>query len=350
MRDLYEVLGLGSDAAQEQIKAAFHGLAKECHPDLNAGDPTAETRFKELTHAYEILSDRESRAVYDFGLEHKRAKGHGRVLGHGRMLDAMATMAVVFLVTIGCGVYFLYSGPRSEHRREPAELFEKYSPGRGAKQDGTARGETAVTIATPSLTADRQAECDRALRHHVKGLQLIEAGEISAARSLLERAANAGICRSAWELARTFDPVELGKLKIIGLAPDVGTAGKWRDRARDLCATPQPICEAADVSLPQFRAAYTSGDGLAYVVIHDGNGEHVYRYGDESRLAAKQQLGEYKLFTCNTPHLFSPGLADHKAALLNATVVKSGDARFAELDAKYVSGCNNLVPPATSKR
>ena len=344
MRDLYEVLGLGSDAAQEQIKAAFHGLAKECHPDLNAGDPTAETRFKELTHAYEILSDPESRAAYDLGLEHKRAKGHGR------MLDAMATMAVAFLVTIGCGLYFLYSGSRSEQRREPAELSEKYSPGPRAKQDGTARGEAAVVVATPSSTADRQAECDRALRLHVRGLQLIETGEVSAARSFLERAADAGICRSAWELARTFDPVELGKLKIIGLAPDVGAAGKWRDRARDLCATPQPICEAADVNLAQFRAAYTSGDGLAYVVIHDGNGEHVYRYGDESRLAAKQDLGEYKLFTCNTPHLFSPGLADHKTALLNATVVKSGDARFAELDAKYVSGCNNLVPPATSKR
>jgi curved DNA-binding protein CbpA len=344
MRDLYEVLGLGSDAAQKQIKAAFHRLAKESHPDLNAGDPTAEKRFKELTQAYEILGDPESRAAYDLGLEQKRAKVHGR------MRDAMATMAVAFLLTIGIGLYFLYPGQRSAPRRDAAELFEMQSPGPQTKRGGPAQGEAAVVVATPSSTPGRQAECDRALRLHVRGLQLIEMGEVSAARSFLERAADAGICKSAWELARTYDPVELSKLKIIGLQPDVRAAREWRDRARDLCGTPQLICEAADVELAHFRAAYTSGNGLAYVVIHDGKAEHVYRYGDESRLAAKQDLGEYKLFKCNTPHLFSPRLAEHKTALLNATVVKSGDARFAELDAKYVSSCNNLVPTAIVKR
>ena len=61
-------------------------------------------------------------------------------------------------------------------------------------------------------------------------------------------------------------------------------------------------------------------------------------------------MGEYKLFTCNAPRVFTTRNAEDKAALLTATVVKLNDPRFAELDAKYVSGCNNIVPSAISKR
>ncbi len=49
---------------------------------------------------------------------------------------------------------------------------------------------------------------------------------------------------------------------------------------------------AIDPDLAQFRAAYTSGDGLAYVVINDEKGDHIYRYGDASRLAAKKVLAD----------------------------------------------------------
>jgi hypothetical protein len=100
----------------------------------------------------------------------------------------------------------------------------------------------------------------------------------------------------------------------------------------------------------QFRAAYTSDDGLAYVVINDDKGEHVYRYGDVSRLSAKKDARGYMLFTRNAPHVLVPQQAEDKAALSKATVVKLGDPRFAELDAKYLSGCHNpLVKSATPK-
>jgi DnaJ-class molecular chaperone len=60
-RDLYEVLGVRRDASQDDIKKAYRRLAREHHPDVN-GDPTAEGRFKEVSGAYEILSDPEKRA------------------------------------------------------------------------------------------------------------------------------------------------------------------------------------------------------------------------------------------------------------------------------------------------
>ncbi|MFN3689344.1 MAG: molecular chaperone DnaJ [Fimbriimonadales bacterium] len=63
--DYYEVLGVERGASQDEIKAAFRRLARQYHPDVNKDDPQAEERFKLINEAYQVLSDPESRAVYD---------------------------------------------------------------------------------------------------------------------------------------------------------------------------------------------------------------------------------------------------------------------------------------------
>jgi molecular chaperone DnaJ len=75
-RDYYEVLGVGRDAGEADIKKAFRKLARELHPDVNSHDPGAEEKFKEAAEAYEVLSDSERRATYDrFGHDGLRSGG-----------------------------------------------------------------------------------------------------------------------------------------------------------------------------------------------------------------------------------------------------------------------------------
>jgi molecular chaperone DnaJ len=64
-RDYYEVLGISKSAADDDIKKAYRRLAKQHHPDLNPNDKTSETKFKEVSEAYEILSNADKRARYD---------------------------------------------------------------------------------------------------------------------------------------------------------------------------------------------------------------------------------------------------------------------------------------------
>lgn len=66
MADHYESLGVSRDATQDQIKKAYRKLARELHPDVNPA-PEAQERFKLVTHAYEVLSDANSRQQYDMG-------------------------------------------------------------------------------------------------------------------------------------------------------------------------------------------------------------------------------------------------------------------------------------------
>ena len=63
--DYYDVLGINKNADEKTIKKAYRKLAKKYHPDINPGDSNAEAKFKEVTEAYEVLSDPEKKKLYD---------------------------------------------------------------------------------------------------------------------------------------------------------------------------------------------------------------------------------------------------------------------------------------------
>jgi molecular chaperone DnaJ len=73
MKSLYDTLGVSKNASADELKKAYRKLARAHHPDANPGDANAEEKFKEVQHAYDVLSDAEKRKAYDrFGAENGR--------------------------------------------------------------------------------------------------------------------------------------------------------------------------------------------------------------------------------------------------------------------------------------
>ena len=109
-QDYYELLGVGREASEQEIKKAFRRVARELHPDVNTHDPEAEEKFKQAAEAYEVLSDPMRRQTYDaFGRDGLRSGGWApRSSGFGSIDD-------IFQAFFGAGDPFGFgrSGPAS---------------------------------------------------------------------------------------------------------------------------------------------------------------------------------------------------------------------------------------------
>lgn len=106
--DYYATLGVRRDASADEIKRAYRRLARELHPDVNP-DPETQERFKEITQAYEVLSDPNKRQMYDLGADPYSPAGAGGGFGAG---FPFSDIMDAFFGTGGAG-----RGPRSRARR-----------------------------------------------------------------------------------------------------------------------------------------------------------------------------------------------------------------------------------------
>jgi curved DNA-binding protein CbpA len=97
-RDFSSELRVTPKASDAEIKSAFRHLAKTCHPDVKPDDRSAEEAFQEVTRAYQVLSNPETRKVYDAFLASRRAAARLR------LRRSLATMSTTFLLTAAAAV------------------------------------------------------------------------------------------------------------------------------------------------------------------------------------------------------------------------------------------------------
>ncbi len=117
-RDYYDVLGVGREASEQEIKSAFRGLARELHPDVSE-DPSSDERFREVVEAYEVLSKSETRQLYDrFGHAGLRSGGF-----RPTSFD-LGSLADIFSAFFGDDVFGVATGPRRTRGSDLAAQVE----------------------------------------------------------------------------------------------------------------------------------------------------------------------------------------------------------------------------------
>jgi molecular chaperone DnaJ len=145
-RDYYEVLGLGRDADDQQIKSAYRKLAMQYHPDRNPDSPDAEEKFKEAAEAYSVLSDGQKRAAYD-------RYGHAGLQGVGQGFDPNTFADFSDILGNFFGFGDLFGGGRE--RRSRAQR------GEDVRYDLEIAFEDAVFGLSADIQVPRMEACDR---------------------------------------------------------------------------------------------------------------------------------------------------------------------------------------------
>ncbi|MEO8218973.1 MAG: DnaJ C-terminal domain-containing protein [Acidobacteriota bacterium] len=157
----YEVLGVKKDAKEEEIKKAYRKLARKHHPDVNPGNKDAEAKFKEISEAYAVLSDKEKREQYD-RMGSEAFFGGGGPGGQGGGFDFSQFMGGA----AGRGSRRQRTAQTGDFR----DIFSDLFGGGGFAQQAPQRGEDveaettiefgdAVSGTTLQLTIPRQSEC-----------------------------------------------------------------------------------------------------------------------------------------------------------------------------------------------
>jgi DnaJ-class molecular chaperone len=105
-RDYYKILGVERGASHDDIRKAYRKLARKYHPDINPGSKDAENKFKDLSVAYDVLSDDKKRKLYDefgdaglasgFDAEKARSISAGRTISSSRRHGSIRTILAIF--------------------------------------------------------------------------------------------------------------------------------------------------------------------------------------------------------------------------------------------------------------
>ena len=215
--DFYKILGVKKDAKPEEIKKAYRRLARKYHPDVNPGDKAAEDRFKQMSEAFDVLSDPKKRKVYDRFGQYSDNLANAAEAGTAGSTYTRGTPGFDFSGFDfgaapnqgGAGGSFrdifadLFSGGKAE--REPP----RPQPERGAdiEMPLSLSFEEAITGLTTSLTVNRSEQCSRCHGAGDTGGSVV----------------TCSTCKGTGQVQRTG-----GRLRFSQECPDCGGGGKRR--------------------------------------------------------------------------------------------------------------------------
>ncbi|HEY2433447.1 MAG TPA: J domain-containing protein [Vicinamibacterales bacterium] len=174
-KDYYATLGVAKTATEKEIKAAFRKLARKHHPDVNPGDKSAESRFKEINEAYEVLGDSDKRRKYDeLGANwrmYEQAQQHGQPFPGGSPFGGGAGDSGAWTINMGGP-----GGHRTLSEEEMRDMFGTDDPfssffhtffggSGGAAGEGRARGRAP----RPAKGRDIESEAELTLEEAYHG-------------------------------------------------------------------------------------------------------------------------------------------------------------------------------------
>ena len=218
--DFYKILGVKKDAKPDEIKKAYRRLARKYHPDVNPGDKAAEERFKQMSEAFDVLSDPKKRKVYDRFGQYSDNLANAAEAGPGA--GASYTRGAPFdfsgfdwgAATGGSGTSSgggsfrdifadLFGGSKAE--REPP----RPQPQRGAdiEMPLSLSFEEAITGLTTNITVNRSEQCSRCHGAGDTGGSVV----------------TCSTCKGSGQVQRTG-----GRLRFSQECPDCGGTGKRR--------------------------------------------------------------------------------------------------------------------------
>lgn len=252
MADLYEVLGVARSAGSDEIKRAYRRLARQYHPDANPGDDTAAERFKEIAHAYEVLSDPEKRRRYDqFG---EAGLGAGAGAGAG---DVFGGFGDIFEAFFGGGSPFgggRRSGPAGPPRGTDIEVVADIP-----FETAVFGGEHKVTVRTAEGCPDCEATGAAPGSAPTPCRECGGSGQVRRVRqSILGQVVTAGQCPRCGGLGQVVERP----------CPSCGGEGRRIVEKSYTVDVPAGVDSGATLRLPGRGAAGIRGGGHGDLYVH----------------------------------------------------------------------------------
>ena len=317
--DFYKILGVKKDAKPEEIKKAYRRLARKYHPDVNPGDKGAEDRFKQMSEAFDVLSDPKKRKVYDrFGqysdnlANAAEAGPAGGTYTRGAPFDFSGfDFGGTTGQATGSGSFRdifadLFGGGRAE--REPP----RPQPQRGAdiEMPLSLTFEEAINCLTTNLTVNRSEKCSRCHDDGDTGGSVV----------------TCATCKGAGQVQRTG-----GRLRFSQECPDCGGSGKRRPPC-SLCKGKGVLAKTENVKL-RIPAGVDTGSRV-----------RIPGKGEGGRMGAP--AGDLYIITNVGRHQYFTRKGDNIYVIVPITVPEA--ALGAKIEVPTVNGKAQLrIPPGT---